>query len=219
MTDRNGMSPDGHGPRRSKDALDRLLTTLDELLCEREFRDISLREIADVAEVSTASLYSLAPAKDDLLGFLHQRHVEEFRLAVLGSIGEKLEDGSAPSLLQLIRDMIRAYLGARRAFAGRIRAFDATRDARVRRRAHALGLEISRKVVELAGPHLNVQKTLPLPFRAFACVGVIRATVDTYVDYPGLPFELPGTRLSDDVVVCTLAEICLAYLQSDTPGC
>ena len=84
----------GHRPpkqQRSRRTLERIVQATRELLADRDPRDVSLREIADAAEVSFSSLFARFASKEALLDHLHEELCRE-RLEGLDRLVRHLAD-------------------------------------------------------------------------------------------------------------------------------
>jgi len=92
---------------RSEQSLLRILEAVEELMGGRPFRDITIQEIVDLAEVSRSSFYARFPSKDDLLPYMYRRYVDR--------VTETLDAGLAVEPLsvrsdELIERLVRSYL-------------------------------------------------------------------------------------------------------------
>jgi AcrR family transcriptional regulator len=108
---------------RSRRTLERILAAARSLLSEHEARDVSLREIADTAEVSLSSLFARFKSKDALLDHLHEELCEA-RLRDADEVVTRLElaDASADETVRIaLRALVRSALargGMERALIG-----------------------------------------------------------------------------------------------------
>ena len=130
---------------RSRRTLRRILDASRALLTERDPRDVSLREIADRAEVSMSSLFARFPSKDALLDHLHAELCEH-RLAEVQQSVAALEE-SDRSLEEIAYDGICFLLdrvekrgGLERAFQQVALAHDQIRQREASFRRRRLGV-------------------------------------------------------------------------------
>ncbi|GAB3098165.1 TetR/AcrR family transcriptional regulator [Aestuariicella hydrocarbonica] len=61
---------------RSRESLERLLTSAAKLLTEKKYSDFTLQEVSKVSNVSIGSIYNRFKGKDDLVRQIQQREVE-----------------------------------------------------------------------------------------------------------------------------------------------
>ncbi len=103
---RQGVRPPKQA--RSRRTLEKIQATARSLFSERDVRDVSLREIADTAEVSLSSLFARFASKDALLDHLHERHCEA-RLDDVTEIIASLEQRT-DSPRELVREALHALV-------------------------------------------------------------------------------------------------------------
>lgn len=146
---------------RSKKALERFLNVAADLLANNQFEETGISQIAQLAESSVGTFYRLLGDKDVLLYAVHERFVEQSRLAVDGLVAE-LEGGELP-LAQQIEKLIASMLELFRGSEGLLRALirRSSNDLQFRQRFHQLNAYISQifcRIVltrrqELGHPH------------------------------------------------------------------
>ncbi|MWV10805.1 TetR family transcriptional regulator [Pseudomonas sp. R-28-1W-6] len=127
---------------RSKKALERFLNVAAELLANNQFEETGISQIAQLAESSVGTFYRLLGDKDMLLYAVHDRFVEQSRLAIdslvaeLGSQDRPLE----AQIEGLIQGMIRLFDGSEGLLRALIRRSSA--DLQFRQRFHQLNAYI-----------------------------------------------------------------------------
>src|SRR6218665_2582713 len=128
---------------RSKKALERFLNVAADLLADNQFEETGISQIAQLAESSVGTFYRLLGDKDVLLYAVHDRFVEQSRLAVDGLVAE-LKGGELP-LAQQIEKLIASMLELFRGSEGLLRALirRSSNDLQFRQRFPQLNAYIS----------------------------------------------------------------------------
>lgn len=131
---------------RSEATLDRIASATQELLDEKDWKDISVEEIARRAQSSVGSFYGRFTDKEALLDYLEQDHLSEigFDISSSTNVNEDLES--------ILRQLIGSLVLYHRRNRGLVRTL-AMRDRSVK-----VGLQ------RLSNSHLltNLQSTLPI---------------------------------------------------------
>jgi AcrR family transcriptional regulator len=96
----------------NKKVRDRLLDSAEELFCERGFSDVSIRDIAAVADCNIASVNYYFGGKEKLYREVWRRHLITMRDNRIASINKIMsKNGSKPKLEDLLRSFAEAFLG------------------------------------------------------------------------------------------------------------
>lgn len=88
--------------RAGEQTFELILTTAEELIHERGFSEVSLRELAQAVGVKAASLYYHFPSKEEMLFAIAMRHMDSLLAATCGSIERLAEDAHVERLTQLV---------------------------------------------------------------------------------------------------------------------
>lgn len=135
---------------RSKKALERFLNVAADLLANNQFEDTGISQVAQLAESSVGTFYRLLGDKDVLLYAVHERFVEQSRLAVDSLVAE-LERSDRP-LAQQIEDFIAGMIALFRGSEGLLRALirRSSNDLQFRQRFHQLNAYIGQAFCRIA---------------------------------------------------------------------
>ncbi len=199
---------------RSRKTLERIVAVAGDLLEHKEFRDVTLREIADGAGVSLSSVYARFPTKEAILHHLHKEHNARMRDVV----AELREGGVLPgkTLYESLYRMSAVYISEVRARPGFYRAFQLAQrdDALLREAHHQVGREAMQYVVGIvmdSGEVRHPQAGLAALVALGTLSTVLRTFVQTPEQYPDAP------PIADDDLARELAAMAYAYLTNEPP--
>ena len=135
---------------RSKKALERFLNVAADLLANNQFEETGISQVAQLAESSVGTFYRLLGDKDMLLYAVHERFVEQSRLAI-DSLVVELDRSDLPLPAQiesLIQGMIHLFNGSEGLLRALIRRSSA--DLQFRQRFHQLNAYIGQTFCRIA---------------------------------------------------------------------
>ena len=135
---------------RSKKALERFLNVAADLLANNQFEETGISRVAQLAESSVGTFYRLLGDKDMLLYAVHERFVEQSRLAI-DSLVVELDRSDLPLPAQiesLIQGMIHLFDGSEGLLRALIRRSSA--DLQFRQRFHQLNAYIGQTFCRIA---------------------------------------------------------------------
>lgn len=138
---------------RSKKALERFLNVAAELLTNNSFEETGISQIAQLAESSVGTFYRLLGDKDVLLYAVHERFVEQNRIAI-DSLVEDLSREAAPldaEVEAFIRGVIRLFDGSEGLLRALIRR--SSMDPQFRQRFHQLNAHIGQAFARIVLHH------------------------------------------------------------------
>ncbi|MCR9246850.1 MAG: TetR/AcrR family transcriptional regulator [bacterium] len=103
---------------RSRRTLERILASAERLLADRDFRELTMQDLAAATGCAVGTLYARIPDKDALLECLHERHVrlgQELSVRVMAAAAEADLAGRAAAICGLVVDYLGASPGVTRA--------------------------------------------------------------------------------------------------------
>lgn len=138
--------------RRSRQTLERILLTAEEVLREKCFDDVSVAEIVARARSSSGSFYARFPDKRALLHAMHERFGERVRQETNTFLAPERWEGA--STQELIEEVVKHLVALFETHDGVLRAVlsEAIRDDTFTERAAAIALRVRDRLWDLLEP-------------------------------------------------------------------
>ena len=196
--------------RRSRETLDRIVRSAEELLAEHGPHAVTVPEIARRAGSSVGSFYARFSGKEALLQHLDQRTWEEAHPQWDWFLDPARWRGS--SLSEVVRELVRVMVRAHRKYAGRLRALGLHAclhpESHATRRTAELNAHVARHIRRLLARYRG---EMSHPDPAFASVfgfQLLLATLHDRILLGGTgwnPVEVPDDRLIREMTRTWLA--------------